>query len=150
MQGVEVVPFVPEHAERIVLRDFDARCVAALGADIRDLAAGYAAGGPGFSAVLDHGEVVASGGVMLQWPGVGCGWALTSELVEDYMLTFHRAFKRTIEKVQRDYRLDRIQTIVHEDHVVSQRWLARLGFEEESLMLKVLGGENYYQYRRLS
>jgi hypothetical protein len=150
MHEIEIVPFTPDHAKSIELREYDARCVEAFGVSREDLGRAYAAGGPGFSGVLDDGEVVACGGVMLQWPGVGLGWAMTSELVEDYALTFHKTFARLIRDLERREKLLRIQTIVHETHTVSQRWLKRLGFEEECLMLKVLGGENYYQYRRLN
>ncbi len=46
--------------------------------------------------------------------------------------------------------LDRSQSIMREAHMVSQRWLARLGFDEESLRQRVLGDENYHQYRKLN
>jgi RimJ/RimL family protein N-acetyltransferase len=148
-KAIRVVPFEPWHAAKIKLREFDAKAFADMGISPAAYAAIYVRGS-GFSGVLDDGEVVACGGIVIPWPGSGHAWALTSELVEDYTLTFHKTFKRMIAFLEREHGLRRIETPVHAQYVVSQRWLKRLGFRPESLMRRWLGGEDYYQYVRLA
>jgi hypothetical protein len=146
---ISIVPFEPWHAAKIRLRDFDARCFAGIGHSPAAMGRFWEAYGPGFTGLLPDGEVAACGGVAIQWPGFGVGWAITSDLVDDYMLTFHKTFKRMIAHIERSRGLVRIQTTVHADHLVSRRWLKRLGFETEGLMRRYIGGDDYYLMARV-
>jgi RimJ/RimL family protein N-acetyltransferase len=42
--------------------------------------------------------------------------------------------------------LDRIQTVVDAEHTVSHKWVERMGFKNEGLMRKYLGGRDFYRY----
>ena len=141
---MQIVPFRPEHAQALRLREFDERCLAGLspGLDRAVLWRFYHAAGPGFAA-LARGEVVACGGVVLARPGEGEGWALTGPSVPRHALSFHRAFARLLPAVMEECGLARVSTLVHQRHAVSRRWLRRLGFREERLRPGLLGGETY-------
>ena len=90
--------------------------------------------------------LVASGGVIPLWKGVGEAWVVTSELVETYPVLFAKTVWRKLLEIISANGIERIQTTIHKDHIVSQRWVERMGFENEGLMKKYLGGEDYYRY----
>lgn len=90
--------------------------------------------------------LVASGGILPLWKGVGEAWVVTSELVEKYPLVFAKTAWRKLYEMMANMRLERAQTTIHKDHAVSQRWAERMGFENEGLMKKYLGGQDYYRY----
>lgn len=142
---MQIVPFRPEHAQALRLREFDEKCLAGLGPGLDRTALWrfYHAAGPGFTA-LDRGEVVACGGVVLARPGEGEGWALTGPSVPGHALSFHRAFARLLPAVMEECGLARVTTLVHERHAVSRRWLRRLGFREERPLPGILDGGTYY------
>jgi hypothetical protein len=141
---VRIVPFRPEHAQALRLREFDELCLAGLppGLDRAALWRFYHAAGPGFTALAGD-EVVACGGVVLARPEEGEGWALTGPSVPCHALSFHRAFARLLPAVEEECGLARVTTLVHERHAVSRRWLRRLGFRERLRRPGLLGGENY-------
>jgi len=90
--------------------------------------------------------LVASGGVLPLWKGVGEAWVVTSELVETYPVLFAKTVWRKLYEIINTNGIERVQTTIHKDHVVSQRWAERMGFKSEGLMKKYLGGEDYYRY----
>jgi len=90
--------------------------------------------------------LVASGGVIPLWKGVGEGWVVTSNLVETYPILFAKTTWRKLYEILNSNGIERIQTTIHKDHIVSQKWAERMGFKNEGLMRKFLGGEDYYRY----
>ncbi|GAH46646.1 unnamed protein product [marine sediment metagenome] len=90
--------------------------------------------------------LVASGGVLPLWKGVGEAWVVTSELVETYPILFAKTVWKKLYEIINANGIERVQTTIHKDHVISQRWAERMGFENEGLMKKYLGGEDYYRY----
>lgn len=141
---MRIVPFIPEHAAALRLREFDELCLAGLGPrlDRAALWRFYHAAGPGFTALAGE-EVVACGGVVLVRPGEGEGWALTGPSVPRHALSFHRAFVRLLPAVMEECGLARVATLVHEGHAASRRWLRRLGFTEQGPLPAAPGGETY-------
>ncbi len=147
---MRLVPFEPEHAERIELRDFDRLGLEARGgpAALVALAACYARAGPAWTA-LDGDRIVACGGVAAQPGATGNAWALTSPLVERHPLAFARAARRALEAAERDLGLTRIQTTVHERHDVPRKWFEYLDFQCEGLLRRLVGNDNYHIYARI-
>jgi hypothetical protein len=90
--------------------------------------------------------LVASGGVIPLWKGVGEAWVVTSDLVEKYPIFFAKTVWRKLHEILDVNGIERVQTTIHRDHMVSQRWAERMGFENEGLMRRFLGGEDYYRY----
>lgn len=100
--------------------------------------------GPAYT--ITNGVPVACGGILPLWEGVGEGWIVTSPLVEKYPYTFAKTVWRETERLIRSLNLDRIQTVVDAEHTVSQIWVERMGFENEGLMKKYLGGRDFFRY----
>jgi len=90
--------------------------------------------------------LVASGGVIPLWKGVGEAWVVTSELVKTYPIMFAKTTWRKLYEIINSNGIERVQTTIHKNHITSQRWAERMGFENEGLMKKFLGGEDYYRY----
>ena len=96
--------------------------------------------------ITDGYEIVASAGVLHLWKGVGEGWAVTSKLVEKYPVFFAKTVWDKINEIIEDMQLVRLQTLVDSEHIVSQKWLERMGFTNEGLMRKYLGGRDFFRY----
>lgn len=90
--------------------------------------------------------LVASGGIIPLWKGVGEAWVVTSDLVAIYPVFFAKTTWRKLYEMINSNGIERVQTTIHKDHFVSQRWAERMGFQNEGLMRKYLGGEDYYRY----
>jgi len=101
--------------------------------------------GPGFTGLMD-GEIIASGGVVILWKGVGEAWVVSSPLVEKYPLIFAKTIARKLREIIRESGLVRVQTMVDAEHIVSQRWIERMGFVQEGLMRKYLQGRDFWRY----
>jgi len=95
--------------------------------------------------VSDEG-IVACGGIVPLWRGVGEGWAITSELLAQYRLSFAKATLRYMGQVIEELKLERIQAVVMEGHIESMKWLEWMGFKQEGMMRKYIGGGNYIRY----
>jgi hypothetical protein len=100
--------------------------------------------GPAYT--ITNGVPVACGGILPLWKGVGEGWVVTSALVEKYPIVFAKTVWRATVKLIKSMDLDRIQTVVDAEHTVSQIWVERMGFKNEGLMRKYLGGRDFYRY----
>jgi hypothetical protein len=100
--------------------------------------------GPAFT--LTNGVPIACGGILPLWAGVGEGWVVTSPLVEKYPVLFAKTVWRTTFELLKNSDLDRIQTVIDAQHTVSQKWAERMGFRNEGLMRKYLGGRDFYRY----
>ena len=82
---------------------------------------------------------------------MGEAWVLSSPLVERFKLSFHKAVKQTLDAIQKNLKLHRIQCMVHADYTRSQKWVERLGFKREGLMDKFAADKSsYYIYGRTS
>jgi hypothetical protein len=101
--------------------------------------------GPAYTIVASEG-LVASGGILPLWKGVGEAWVVTSELVDTYPLLFAKTVWRKLYEIIDGNGIERVQTTIHKDFIVSQKWAERMGFKNEGLMRKYLGGEDYYRY----
>ena len=100
--------------------------------------------GPAYT--ITNGVPVACGGILPLWKGVGEGWVVTSALVEQHPFMFAKTIWRETLRLIKDLDLDRIQTVVDAEHTVSMRWVERMGFENEGLMKKFLGGRDFFRY----
>jgi hypothetical protein len=100
--------------------------------------------GPAYTLVNE--EIIASGGILPLWKGVGEGWIVSSPLVEKYPIAFAKTLWRKMLSLYDELGLERLQTLVDAEHIVSQKWLERMGFENEGLMRKYLNGRDFYRY----
>jgi hypothetical protein len=93
--------------------------------------------------------LVASGGIIPLWKGVGEAWVVASNLVEVYPSIFARTVWKMLNEIIKNNEIERAQTTIHKDFIVSQKWAERMGFKNEGLMRKFLGGEDYYRYAKV-
>jgi hypothetical protein len=140
---IKVQPYVPEDYMRINRRHFDSLTFMSFPAP--KLVAQNLARGPAFTGVA-NGEIIACGGILPLWKGVGEAWVVSSELVSLYPMTFAKVIWRKLKSIIEELELERVQTTVDVEHKVSQKWLERMNFENEGLMRKFLGGRDYYRF----
>lgn len=139
---IEIRKYQPEDFLTIKRRDFDA--LAFMHFPNPKAIASRLAKGPAFTML--NGNIIACAGVLPLWKGSGEGWAVTSPLVEKYPVTFAKSVFLKITEIIEEMQLIRLQTVVDAEHTVSQNWLKRMGFKDEGLMRKYLGGRDFYRY----
>lgn len=94
--------------------------------------------------ITDNGNIIASGGVVPMWKGVGEGWIVSSEFVHEYKIFFVKTVLRELMKLSEKY--ERIQTMIDIENVVSMKWAEWMGFECEGLRRKYIGGRDFWGY----
>lgn len=142
---IEIRKYDPQDYITIQKRKFDALALLSF-PDPIDMARSFLRG-PAFTMV--NGDIIACGGVLKLWKGVGEGWLLTSPLIELHRVAFGRAAVRTIERLMDDLQLERLQTMVDAEHWVSRGWLQWMGFEPEGVMKKYLGGRDFIRFAKV-
>lgn len=139
---IELRPYKPEDYMTIKRRDFDAFTF--LNFPNPQAIANNLMNGPAFT--LTNGQPIACGGILILWKGVGEGWIITSPEVENHPIVFAKTVWREMERIIRELKLDRVQTLVDSEHKVSQKWVKRMGFHKEGLMVKYIGGRDFFRY----
>jgi len=143
-----LVKFQWDHLNNIDLRKFDSMGFMAVHDNKAQLQS-YLDNGIAYSGIIGD-KTIMIGGVCLAWPKVGFAWLLTSELVKEYKLFFHKQCKQVIESGISNLDLHRVETTIIEGHEISKIWAKRIGFEEQCLMKKYDSkGNNYYLYARV-
>jgi RimJ/RimL family protein N-acetyltransferase len=98
----------------------------------------------------DTGYVVAVGGVLPLWKGVGDVWMVGSDLVPKYPRAIYRLARAMLREASKGLTLRRLQCTVdprYEEHV---RFIERLGFTSEGLMRKFgPHGEDHVRYAKV-
>jgi len=87
--------------------------------------------GPAWSVVVDDG-IIACGGVVIIWRGVGAAWVIFSEQMGDHALWLTRMTRRVLEDAIRIYKLHRLETMVEASNEQYRRWVKVLGFTPEN------------------
>jgi RimJ/RimL family protein N-acetyltransferase len=86
--------------------------------------------GPAFTAYLDD-RILACGGLMILWPGMGIGWMAVTEEAAGYGIWLSKTVKRIARTMIRLHGLHRIEALALTESPVNQRWLEWLGFTRE-------------------
>jgi hypothetical protein len=97
------------------------------------LGARFETDGPGYTAVQGS-RIVACAGVMIPWSGLGFAWAVVTDEARQWPCAVHRATRRALEQITRDYTLRRVEASVQADQARNIRWARALGFGIESEM----------------
>jgi len=140
---IEIRPYEPDDYLKIQRRHFDS--LTFMNFPNPRLIASHLAKGPAFTGIAPEG-IIACGGILPLWKGVGEAWVVTSELVNLYPLTFAKVIWRKLGELIENNHFERVQTTVDKEHIVSQKWVERMGFQNEGLMRKFLGGRDFYRY----
>lgn len=145
--GKKVVPFAAWHLLALDLRPLDRKALGPF--QLTELAAKYVHDGFSFTGMVD-GRPVCCWGVLPFWPGVASLWLATSEGILPVRKTFHATAREHLAGVVENLGLWRIEATVLPEHVVSRRWVERLGFEEEGPRRHFgPGGETFLLYSRI-
>lgn len=104
---------------------------------------------PSSFTLIKGGDILAIGGIVPMWPGVGEVWLMRSTLVDDNGLTVAREVKKALAEHGKHFW--RLQAACAANDDVCHRWLEWLGFEREA-ELKMFGPDksDFVQYRRLT
>lgn len=140
---MNVIPFEPEHLERLDLQDAQRYMVSHICVEYLKR---LAVVGPALSAEVD-GRIIASAGVAFQGFGMGVLWAFVSKDAGRHFVRLDRSVRRLLELTG----LKRIEATTEASFVQGCRWLALLGFENEGRM-RAYGpnGEDHYRFARIS
>jgi len=97
----------------------------------------------------DDDAIAIIGGALL-WPGVMDVFTVTSELVKECKLAFHKTIVTMIKDITHHEKLYRMQMVVRENFDEGCKWAECLGFKREALLEKYgPDRKNYYMYARL-
>ncbi len=89
--------------------------------------------------VTDHGVPVCAGGVHLMHLGCGEGWLISNGSLGKRALWFVHGWRRTLELIEEEYGLWRIQATVDAEVTAPNRLMGLLGFREEGICRNYFG-----------
>ena len=140
---IEIKQYSPEDYMKIKRRDFD--MLTFLNFPNPRIAARNLLRGMAITGFRD-GEIIACGGIMPLWKGVGEAWVVTSPLVRVCSFSFVKVVWRRLKVFAGILDLERVQTTVDAEHEVSIKWVERMGFMREGLMRRYIDGRDFYRY----
>jgi hypothetical protein len=149
---MKLVKFEPEHIMLTQLRESDRETMGALTAreKIR-LLDSYKYAGPAWTLVDKDNLVVACGGVVMMWSGVGEAWIVFSTRAKRYPVALFKYVDKALKAITKTFELHRVQTVCIWGHEAGYRWLEKLGFRQEGRADRYLpGGQDVMRFRRLS
>ncbi len=124
MSEPHLIPFRAEHLVRFLNRDgpLDEQLWLLVQKESR---------GPAWTVMVDD-RIIACGGVVIIWKGVGAAWIVFSETMPTHGLWMTRMTKRVLEDAVRIYNLHRLETMVEASNERYRRWVKVLGFTPEN------------------
>ncbi len=123
------IAFRPSHVEELRLRPGAALALAGM-PPLAELAQAYHAAGPAWT-VLDGDTIIACGGAVRFWPGVGECWCWAGAGVDASPVAFARLARRVAEALAREHGFHRLQVHARLEDVRANRFAAYLGFTLE-------------------
>jgi L-amino acid N-acyltransferase YncA len=145
---IELVKFKPEHMALIEKADLDAKVLMLVG-DLDHRAEQYAKQGPAVTMLL-NGAILAVGGVIQFWPGVGEAWMMVAPEGRKKGLRLYCYMKAFLDLCFKEYGFHRIQASVLYDHAEAHKCVMRLGFVPEGMMVHYgPNKENFVRYARI-
>jgi len=100
--------------------------------------------------LVDNGHLVAAGGIIPIWEGMGEAWLIPSDVMPRYRLRVIKTLRRRIDEIIDADNLRRLQATVRADYDVAVRFIEFLGFKREGLMKNYgPGGADHYMYSRI-
>ena len=140
---LEVRPYQPEDYFEISRKEYDLLTFGTVGKP--ELISKQLCEGMAFTASCEKG-LVACAGVLPVWKAVAEAWCIGSPLIQYFKFSFPKNVKKKLEEMINHYRLDRVQTVVDAEFIVSINWLERMGFTYEGPMEKYIAGRTFFRY----
>lgn len=145
--GFRIEPYLPKHFFEIVRRSYELQTLFDL-PDPNNVSRLFSMG-PAFTGYA-HDKIIAAGGIVVMWKGVGEAWALTSPLVRQYPIFFTRTIRNYLNGLIITHKFERVQSVVQKDYEMAIRWIEALGFKPEGEMPKYRAGKTFVRYARLT
>ena len=109
----------------------------------------YEERGKGYTALV-AGEPIAAAGVLVSPAGRAEAWGIVGPKIREYPLFVHRSALHGFQRLIDEYKLRRIETTVLFGDETATRWIERMGFMAEGLMIGYgNSGESHIRYARL-
>lgn len=90
-------------------------------------------------------------GMVSHWRGVAAVWAVTTDHLAVYPVSYTRALRRLLENKMKDMGLHRVEMTVRRDYPTGRNWAEALGFEFEGILYKYGPDKaDHVMYRRLA
>ena len=106
---MEFVPYQPWHYEYLTIPTLQGQH---MGKELVQMyAAAYAIRGDSFT-VKEKGQIIACGGVVSLWPGVGEAWTILSDTIKASPFFLHRKTFKVLLGLIRDRKYHRVQSII--------------------------------------
>jgi len=144
---IEIIPFKPEHMVGIEKSDTDQDVFVFL-SGLNERAEQYAKSGPSIT-MIEDGTILAVGGVVKFWEGVGEAWMMISPEGRKKGLSLFRHMNGLLDYCFTEHKFHRIQASILFSHKEAHRCVMRLGFIPEGMMVRYgPNKENYVRYAR--
>ena len=145
---IDIIPFKPEHMVGIEKSESDPDVLVFL-SGLNERAEQYAKSGPA-STMMENGKVLAVGGVVKFWAGVGEAWLMVAPEGRQKGLILFRHMGKFLDFCFVEHRFHRIQASIPYGHKEAHRCIMKLGFIPEGMMVRYGPDmENYVRYVRL-
>lgn len=146
---IRIEDFKPEHLINIEKKDIDADVLEFIG-DIDSRAIQYANAGPAIT-LFDEEIILAAGGCIFFWKGVGEVWMMISPQGRLKRVALYKAMNDFVNDCFIKYGFHRIQTSILTKHNEAHKCIMRMGFMPEGMMAHYgPRKENYIRYVKLA
>ena len=144
---INLVDFKPEHMTSIKRDSPDGDMIHFCG-DITKRSEAYAKAGPAIT-LLDGDEVLAIGGVIKFWQGVGEAWMVVSPEGRKRIMSLYKYMDAFLRACFNKYGFHRIQANILQDFETAHRCIMKLDFIPEGMMIQYgPNKENFIRYVR--
>lgn len=141
---IKIELFDPKHMERIEKADVDSEILQFIG-DITSRAKIYAESGPAIT-IFNHDRILALGGVLQFWKGVGEAWMMVSPEGRNKGMALFKIMDRFLNDCFENKLFHRVQASIVINHPSAHKSIMRLGFIPEGMMIGY--GPNQEDYMR--
>lgn len=98
----------------------------------------------------DTGDLLAIGGIIHAWPGMGHAWTyIREDRTRKEIVQLTEQVRDSIVRAHTQFGMVRIQCDVKADHAAGHRWARTLGFTPEGTMRRYKDGHDYVLYARI-
>jgi hypothetical protein len=142
LRELKMIPFEPGHLASIIPRHEDQKPPEVMWSVLHT-------GGPAWTGMLDD-RILFCTGALIIWLGVAEVWSFCDEECSRYPREVLKYQNEYLDRVIREQKLHRVQAHVRASWRSAYRYIERLGFKREALMLKYgPNGEDFYLYGRV-
>jgi hypothetical protein len=140
---VEVIPFRPEHAHRIMMVNGNSSPMK----DREEIIEVWM-NNPSYTLLINDEVTMCSGIVLTKWRN-GEAWTLTSPLFYKYTKTCFKIIREYLDKIIEEHNLKRVQSLIESKFAWKDSWMDHLGFQKEGVLRCFGPNDDYVIYSRV-